>query len=49
MIADMHSNEKLNPIVTELFIRGGDLFIRLNSTLFPYKNSKQKRASTNRI
>ena len=27
MIADMISNKKLNPIVTELFIRGGKLNI----------------------
>ena len=25
MIADLHSNKKFNPIVTELFIRGGKL------------------------
>ena len=30
MIADMLSNEKLNPIVTELFIRG----TKLNSSVF---------------
>ena len=29
MIADMLSNKKLNPIVTELFIRGGKLNISL--------------------
>ena len=29
MIADMLINEKLNPIVTELFIRGGNLNICL--------------------
>ena len=29
MIADMHSNRKLNPIVTELFIRGRKLNISL--------------------
>ena len=29
MIADMHSNKKLNPIVTELFIRGRKLNIPL--------------------
>ena len=42
MIADMHSNKKLNPIVTELFIGGRNRkpnliaapkYIRLNSTL----------------
>ena len=29
MIADMLSNKKLNPVVTELFIRGGKLNISL--------------------
>ena len=29
MIADMLSNKKLNPIVTELFIRGGKISISL--------------------
>ena len=29
MIIDMHSNKKLNPIVTELFIRGRKLNILL--------------------
>ena len=29
MIADMISNNKLNPIVTELFIRGGKLNISI--------------------
>ena len=29
MIADMLSNKKLNPIVTELFIRGGKVNISL--------------------
>ena len=29
MIADLYSNKKLNPIVTELFIRGGKLNISL--------------------
>ena len=29
MIADMHSNKKFNPIVTELFIRGRKLNISL--------------------
>ena len=27
MIADMISNKKLNPVVTELFVRGGKLNI----------------------
>ena len=31
MLADMINNKKLNPIVTELFIRGRKL---LNSTVF---------------
>ena len=30
MISDMFSNEKLNPIVTELFIRGRKLNISLH-------------------
>ena len=29
MIDDMHSNKKLNPIITELFIRGRKLHISL--------------------
>ena len=29
MIDDMHSNKKLNPIITELFIRGRKLNISL--------------------
>ena len=65
MIAYRLSNKKLNPIVTELFIRGRKINIslvfirqscfdvpkniRLNSTLFCYENSKQKKASTNCI
>ena len=65
MIADMLSNKILNPVVTELFIRGTKLNIflvfitqsyfavtkniGLNSTLFYYENSKQRRASTNLI
>ena len=32
MIADMLNNEKLNPIITELLIRGG----KLNISLFYY-------------
>ena len=35
MIADMLSNKNLNPIVTELFIRGGKLNISL---VFIYKS-----------
>ena len=44
MIADMLSNRKFNPIVTELFIRGR----KLNIFNF-FKSSKQKRTSPNRI
>ena len=36
MIADMLSNEKLNPIVTELFIRGRKLDISLFFLLRSY-------------
>ena len=43
MIADMISNKKLNPIVTELFIRGR----KLNSMHSFNENSKQKRNSRN--
>ena len=32
MIADMLINKKLNPVITELFIRGRKLNIRLNYT-----------------
>ena len=50
MIADMLSNKKLNPIVTELFTRGRKLNISLFlshnlilfNTLFCYENSKKK-------
>ena len=57
MIADMLSNKKRNPIVTELFIRGRKLNTSLVFTTQTYftaqknirLNSKQKRASTNRI
>ena len=57
MIADILSNKKSNPIVTELFIRGRKLNISLAfitqsyqtkfNTLFCYENSKQKRTLTN--
>ena len=59
MIANMLSNKKLNPLVTELFIRGRKLNISLvfiiqsyfavakNIRIFCYENSKQKRTSTN--
>ena len=51
MIADMLSNKKLNPIVTELFIRGRELNIslvliavpkdiKLNSMHYYHENSK---------
>ena len=57
MIVVMPSNKKLNPIVTELFIRGRKLKVPLvfitqpyftvpSSTQVLYENSKQKRAST---
>ena len=51
MIADMLSNKKSQPIVTELFIRGiYQKNIRLNFTrYFIIKNSKQTRASKNCI
>ena len=57
MIADMLSNKKCNPIVTELFIRGRKLntsLVFITQTYFTAQknirlNSKQKRASTNRI
>ena len=50
MIADMNDNKKLNPIVTELFIRGSKLNIsivlldvRLNSTYFFIMKIPNKR------
>ena len=51
MIVDMLNNKKLNPIVTELFIRGRklDVFSCFYYTLFYYENSKQTRTSTNCI
>ena len=36
MIADMHSNKKLNPTVTELIIRGINLDISLVFITQPY-------------
>ena len=36
MIADMLSNKKINPIVTELFIRGRKLIISLIFIMQPY-------------
>ena len=54
MIADMLSNKKINPAVTELFIRGRKLNISLVFMKQSYfdvpKNirlNKEKRASTN--
>ena len=53
MIADMINNKKLNPIVTELFIRGRKLYISIVFITQSYfkvpknENSKQKRTSTN--
>ena len=52
MIADLLSNRKLNPIVTELFIRSGWCAKKYQSkfyALFYYENSKQTRDSTNCI
>ena len=60
MIADMLSNKRFNPIVTELFIRGRKLslvfiiqfyFAVTNKffALFLYKNSKKARTSRNFI
>ena len=61
MIANMHSNIKLNPIVRDSFIRGRKLNISLVFylaillcfakfyALFYHENSKQSRASTNRV
>ena len=56
MIANMLSNKKLNPVVTEFFIRGKKLNISLFfitkyytkfNSLFCYENSKQRRTLTN--
>ena len=52
MIADIKSNKKFNPIVTELFFKGQKLnislaFISKCNTLFYHENSKQRRTSTN--
>ena len=49
MIADTISNKKVNPIVTELFIRGRKLTFRLNSTHYfimkiPNKQELQQTA-----
>ena len=61
MIDDMLTNKKLNPIVTELSIKGRKLNISpvfitkpyfavpKNITLILHEYSKQKRTSTNRI
>ena len=46
MIADMLSNKKLNPIVTELFCFCSKKYFTKFNTPFHYKNSKQKTAST---
>ena len=55
IIADMISNEKLHPVVTELFIRGRKLNISLvfikgfeskHYTRFHYEDSEQTKAST---
>ena len=53
MIADMINNKKLNPVVTELFLRGRKLnipivfIIHKVPKLFYYENPKQKRTSAN--
>ena len=56
MIADMINNKKLNPIVTELFIRGRKInisivfitqsYVKFYTFLY-YENSKQKTTSGN--
>ena len=46
MIADILSNKKLNPIVTELFIRGAKLNISLallHSLISLYKKKKKRK------
>ena len=40
MIADMINNKKLNPVVTELFVRGGKVNISIVFITQSYKNSK---------
>ena len=54
MIADMLSNKKFNPILTDLFITRRKLNISIVFTtqlytLFCYENSKQARTSINCI
>ena len=55
MIADMINNKKLNPIVTELFIRGRKLYISIVFITQSYfkvpknENSKRKRTSNQDI
>ena len=54
MIADMLSNKKFNPILTDHFIRRRKLNISIvfttqSYTLFCYENSKQTRTSINCI
>ena len=44
MTADILNNKNLNPIETELFMRGKKF-----NTLFSYENSKRKRTSINFI
>ena len=47
MIADMHSNKKLQPIVSELFIRGRKLNISLEFiTQFYFAKSKNIRLNS---
>ena len=46
MIADMTSNKKLNPIVTELFIRGRNLNISIFFKQSYFKVPKKARLNT---
>ena len=47
MIADMINNKKLNPVVTELFIRGKKLNISIDSIAQSYfKVPKEVRLNT---
>ena len=50
MIADIINNKKLNPIVTELFIKGRKLNISITfitKSFFYYENYKQQETSAN--
>ena len=49
MVADMLSNKQLNPLVTELFIRGRKLNISLvfiKQSYFPIQKKKKKRLNS---